>query len=137
VKRGGLVFRRLDLFKAAPSSAAGSGGGHAGFNTTVISYPQIDKPSHEQDAWNKLVLKHSRAGEAVAGASSDPDDDHDLTVAYVLGSVSPTMISLGLLTYDDEHGAHGSAADEQITWFIRKGRALKAEDVFEETQTWK
>jgi uncharacterized protein YecT (DUF1311 family) len=138
VKRGGLVIRRVDLFKAAPTSAAGSGGRHAGFNTTVISYPQIDSPSNEgEDAWNKLVLERSRAGEAVAGAFSDPDDDHDLTVDYVLGSASPAMVSIRILNYDDEHGAHGSAADEQITWFIRKGRALKAGDVFEGTQTWK
>jgi len=137
VKRSGLVLRRVDLLKATPSSAAGGGGRYAGFNTMVISYPQIDKPSDKhEDAWNTLVLKHSRAGEAVAGVSFDPNDDHDLTVSYVLGSVSPTMISLRLLIYDDEHGAHGSAADEQITWFIREGRALKAEDVFEGTQTW-
>jgi uncharacterized protein len=137
VKRSGLVLRRVDLLKATPSSAAGGGGRYAGFNTMVISYPQIDKPSDKhEDAWNTLVLKHSRAGEAVAGVSFDPNDDHDLTVSYVLGSVSPTMISLRLLIYDDEHGPHGSAADEQITWFIREGRALKAEDVFEGTQTW-
>ncbi len=137
VKRGGLVIRRVDLFKAAPSSGAGSGGRYAGFDTTVVSYPQIDRPSDErEEGWNKLILEHSRAGEAAAGAPADPDEDHDLTVDYVLGSVSPALISLRVLIYDDWHGAHGSGADEQITWFIREGRALNAEDVFHGKQGW-
>jgi hypothetical protein len=124
------------MFKAAPSAGSGSGGAHAGFNTTVISYPQIDKPSDvHEDTWNKLVLEHSRAGETAAGAS-DRDDDHDLIVSYVLGTISPTIISLSLLIYEDGHGAHGSAADEQVNWFIREGRSVKAEDVFEEGQPW-
>jgi uncharacterized protein len=137
VKSGGLVIRRVDLFKAGPSADAGSGGRYAGFNTTVIAYPQIDKPRDDrEEAWNKLILDHSRAGEAVAGAATDPAEDHDLTVDYVLGTVSSTLISLQLFIYDDWHGAHGSGADERITWFIRDGRALAAADVFHGKQGW-
>jgi uncharacterized protein len=137
VKRRELVIRRVDLFKAGPSADAGSGGRYAGFNTTAISYPQIDKPRDErEEAWNKLILDHSRAGEVVAGAATDPAEDHDLTVDYVLGTVSSMLISLQLLIYDDWHGAHGSGADERITWFIRDRRALAAADVFHGKQGW-
>jgi uncharacterized protein YecT (DUF1311 family) len=137
VKRAGLVVRRVDLFKATPSSGSGSGGRYPGFNTTVASYPQIDRPRNEgEEAWNKLIFEHSRAGEAVAGTAADPEEDHDLTVDYALGTASPTLISLRLLIYDDWHGAHGTAADEQITSFIRDGRALAAEDVFHGKQGW-
>ena len=137
VKRGGLVIRRADVFKAAASHGPGSGGRYPRFNTMVVSYPQIDQPRHDrEEAWNKLVAEKSRAGETVGSSSADPADDHDLTVDYVLGSVSPTMISLQLLIYDDWHGAHGSAADEEITWFIREGRALSAEDVFHGKPGW-
>jgi uncharacterized protein len=137
VKRGGLVIRRVDHFKTAPSSAPGSGGRYPGFNTTVVSYPQIDKPrDHREETWNILVLQHGRAGETVDDAAADPGDDHDLTVDYVLGTVSPTLISLQLFIYDDWHGAHGSASDEQITWFIREGRALAAEDAFHGKPGW-
>lgn len=44
VKRGGLVIRRVDVFKAAPSHGPGSGGRYPRFNTMVVSYPQIDQP---------------------------------------------------------------------------------------------
>jgi uncharacterized protein len=141
VKQGGLVIRRVDLFKAAPSAGPESGGGHPGFNTTVVSFPQIDRPRDErEEAWNKLIAEHEHRGATLASASAiasaEPDDDYDLTIDYVLGTVSPTMISLQLLIYDDAHGAHGSASDEQITWFIREGRALRAEDVFNVKQRW-
>src|SRR5205823_4642540 len=75
VKRGGLVIRRADLFKATPSSGPGIGGRYPHFNTTVISYPQIDGPRDErEEAWNKLVVEESRSSEALESASTDPED---------------------------------------------------------------
>jgi hypothetical protein len=66
----------------------------------------------------------------------EPSPRLTLNAAIKNGTLRLDYFALRLLIYDDEHGAHGSAADEQITWFIREGRALTAEHVFEGTQTW-
>lgn len=85
VKCGGLVMRRVDSFSVAPSAGPGSGGSHPGFNTTTISFPQIDKPQNErEEAWNKLVAEHEHDGKTLASASArasnSADDDADLAV---------------------------------------------------------
>lgn len=70
VKTGGLVVRRVDRFSVAPSAGPGSGGAHPGFNTTVISLPQIDKPRGEHDAaWNKLIAEHRHGDMPLASAA--------------------------------------------------------------------
>jgi uncharacterized protein len=134
MKTGGMVIRRVDRFSVAYSAGRGSGGSHPGFNTTVISFPQIDKPSNSGErAWNKLIAEHKHAGLSLEDVSANDyagsEDDSDLFVDYVLGGVSPSMISLWLLVYDDAHGAHGAAEDEGITWLFGERRALRAEDV--------
>jgi uncharacterized protein len=141
VEKGGLVIRRVDIFRATPAVGAGSGGGHPGFNTTVIAFPQIDSPRDKREkGWNKVIAEHSHGGQTLAGAfvsaSTDPDDDHDLWVDYTLGSVSSEMISLRLLIQDDWHGAHGSASDEHITSLIRERRMLRAGDIFDTHHAW-
>jgi uncharacterized protein len=141
VKAGGMVIRRVDRFSVTYSTGRGSGGSHPGFNTTVISFPQIDKPNNARErAWNKLIAKHKHAGLLLAAVSannsSDSEDDSDLLVDYVLGSVSPSMISLWLQVYYDAHGAHGTAQDEGITWLLGERRALRAQDVFDASRPW-
>jgi uncharacterized protein len=72
IKRGGIVIRRVDLFTVAPSSGSNPA---FKFNTTFVSFPQIDQPRDErEEAWNKLVAEHSRSNEVKA---SDRPDTHD------------------------------------------------------------
>lgn len=134
VKSGGMVIRRVDLFKVTHASMNNP---NVKFNMTVVSFPQIDKPRDEWErAWNKLIAEHSRSDEAKTAGSPDNTEDHDLYVDYALGLVSPTMISLSLLFNDDWHGAHGIGAEESLSWLIHEGRPLRADDLFDMHRAW-
>src|SRR5579863_5563939 len=137
-RRGGLVIRRVDLFEAVPAAAdQGSGGAHPGFSLTVIAYPQIDRPrGAEETRWNQLMSRWVEDATNNDGGSSN-DSGHDVIVDYSLGAVTPELISVMRDTYDDWHGAHGSAADRGITWLIRQGRALQPEDLFDPHRRWR
>jgi len=131
-RRNDLVIRRVDIFKAVPSSDAGSGGAHAGFSSTMIAFPQIDRPGDPHEIrWNERVAKWA---EGETGGSNDTG--HDVVIDYTLGLVTPELISLMRYTYDDWHGAHGSADDKGITWLIREERELRPEDVFDPHSDW-
>lgn len=141
VKSGNMVIRRVDRFSVASSVGPGSGGLNAGFNTTTVSFPQIDEPRNEHErTWNRLIAQHEIAGQPIATvsakASASAEDDWDVSVNYVLGSVSSNAISLRFVIYDDAHGAHGWGSDEGITWLLHEDRGLRAQDVFEADQSW-
>jgi hypothetical protein len=140
-KTGNIVIRRVVRYSFAASAGPGSGGAYPGLNTTVIEFPQIDNPVNQPETeWNELIAHYKHRGQALATvsafASTSAEDDGDLLVDYVLGSVSPSMISLRLVIYDDAHGAHGTASEEGITWLLGEGRALRSEDVFDARQSW-
>jgi uncharacterized protein len=141
VRSENMVIRRVDRYSVTPSAGPGSGGLNPAFNTTTVSFPQIDEPRNEHERiWNRLIAQHKVAGQPLttvsAKDSANAEDDEDLSVDYILGSVSPRMISLWFLIYEDAHGAGGTASDKGITWLLEAGRALRAEDVFDSNQPW-
>ena len=136
VKGGDLVLRRVDIFKAARSPEPHATGRHPDFTTAAIAYPQIDNPREANEKrWNKLIA--DRAGASRYLADNDAGNEN-YWVHYVLGSVSPAMISVMLYLYDYPHGTpHGMGAEEGISWLLRDGRALGSDDVFAAGQPWK
>ncbi len=136
VKGGDIVIRRVDLFKAAASPEPHETGAHPNFTTTQISYPQIDNPRDAgEELWNNLIAENAGTTEYLADGDAE---NEDYWVHYVLGSVSPTMISVMLYTYDYPHGTpHGMGSEEGIAWLLREGRALRGDDVFARGQPWK
>jgi uncharacterized protein YecT (DUF1311 family) len=136
VKSGRLVIRRVDLFKAAASPEPHETGAHPNFTTTQISYPQIDNPRDAgEERWNKLIAEHAGTTEYLADADAE---NEDYWVHYVLGSISPTMISVMLYMYDYPHGTpHGMGSEEGIAWLLREGRDLQSDDVFARGEPWK
>jgi uncharacterized protein len=132
---GGIKIRRVDTFEAHRSESKSEySGSDVGFDTTYISYPQIDAPkSHQEELWNKKMadIAKSLAGMDEEGGDVDYDSD------YSILSVSTRLISVDLSGGFYAHGTpHGQYAMSTVNWLLNEGREMQVDDVFDKTKPW-
>jgi uncharacterized protein len=132
---GGIKIRRVDRFEAHRSELKSEYSGvDVGFDTTYISFPQIDAPaSSQQELWNKKMA--DMANSYVGMNSEGGDNDYDSE--YSILSVSPKLISVDVTGGFYAHGTpHGHYISTTVNWLLREGREMQADDVFDKTKPW-
>ncbi len=129
VVAAGRVFTRHESFSARPVADS------SGFVTTVIAYPQVDRPrSASERAWNKRMVR-----EAHRPAAPHPSANGyaDSWVDYQIDNATAELVSMVFTRYWYGHGAaHGISARLPSTWLWREERALRAGDVFDRRKSW-
>lgn len=133
---GDIKIRRVDTIEAhrSESNSEYSGSG-VGFNSTYISYPQIDAPtSSQQVLWNKKMVDIANS---VIGMNQE-GGDNDYYFDYSILSVSPRLISVNVNSGFYAHGTpHGQSSLSTVNWLLNKGRELQANDVFDRSKPWR
>ncbi|MGP8271800.1 MAG: DUF3298 domain-containing protein [Terracidiphilus sp.] len=132
---GGIKIRRVDTFEAhrSESKSEYSGVG-VGFDTTSISYPQIDAPASSLEVlWNK---KMADMANSVVGMNQE-GGDNDYAFDFTILSVSQRLISVDVDGGFYAHGTpHGHYSSTRVNWLLNKGREMQADDVFDKTKPW-
>ncbi|MGA7829641.1 MAG: DUF3298 domain-containing protein [Terracidiphilus sp.] len=130
---GGIRIRRVDTFEAHRSASKSEYSGvDVGFDTTYISYPQIDAPASDLEVlWNKKMADMANSViEMDAG-------DVDFSFGFSILSVSPRLISVDAGGGFYAHGAaHGHYSSTRVNWLLNKGRVMQADDIFDKTKPW-
>jgi hypothetical protein len=144
-RTGGLVIypRGHYVFVAGKAVPAEQRPGNdSGFGYGDFSWPQIDNPTTTQQAWNVAVY-----AETVKGTGSmreTPQTSLDaavysvgyVTTFYTVSAADSRFIDvqLGYSTYGG--GAHANASSTSFAWWLDKGRALQADDIFAPNSGW-
>lgn len=132
---GGVKIRRVDRFEAHRSESKSEYSGvDVGFDTTYISYPQIDAPtSSQQELWNK---KMAEMANWVVGMNQE-GGDNDYYSGYSILSVSPRLLSVDVDGGFYAHGTpHGQPILTTVNWLLNEGREMQGDDVFDKTKPW-
>jgi uncharacterized protein len=133
---GGIKIRRVDRFEAHRSESRSEYSGvDVGFDTTYISYPQIDAPASDLEVlWNKKMA--DMANSVVNMNQEDGDDDYAFTFSIL--SVSPRLISVDVTGGFYAHGTpHGNYSSTRVNWLLNEGREMQVDDVFDKAKPWR
>jgi uncharacterized protein len=131
---GGIKIRRVDTFEAHRSESKSEYSGvDVGFDTTYISYPQIDAPASSLEVlWNK---KMADMANSIVGMNEEGDNDYSFGFSVL--SVSPTLISVDAEGGFYAHGTpHGQYNMSTVNWLLKEGREMNTDDVFEKSKPW-
>lgn len=115
------------------------------FGILTFEWPQIDRPTPQQETWNtavrdaavRLALGHKAATEpfpAVLDAAAAPDVE--LSSYYLLNAANEHLVEVGLIQYTYSGGAHGMTNSASFIWLFGPNRQLQASDIFREGSNW-
>ena len=137
LQTGNLAFTRA-AFVVLPNTpeAEKSAPGNPGFGIGRFAWPQIDRPTPQQQAFNAAAQKAAvsitpdpkQAG-TTPRAASDGDSQVDVTYAILGQNARLLIVSYELfsMTYG---AAHPSTFDFNLTFRLDTGAALKPQDIF-------
>lgn len=99
------------------------------FWTGRFGWPEIDRPTTRQAAWNHAVRARIDAWQGVEEAEVD--------VTWTLRAANDAFISLDLEYSRYDYGAaHPNEETRSFNWWLRIARPLKADDVFVAGSGW-
>ena len=146
VRTGGLhIFPRLHVLMALDTTPPSPGSADAGFGKGRFSWPEIDRPTPEQAAWNEAaraeVVWYSTGAPRREQKVFHFDDrsvaDEDAGTSWSLTAANPRFVSVAFRNRTYEHGAaHGDAGSVLFAWWLDRGRKLRVEDVFRPGSGW-
>lgn len=132
---GITFFSRQKHLVGPPSQNPEPGAGIGQFE-----WPEIDSPTAAQAAWNRAIRAR-----VVEMANEDDDrpsrnfnpnlTDFSIFSAYFLTAVNQRFVGV-LLTEEADGGAHPSEQSFSFQWWLDRGRALRADDVFRPGSGW-
>ena len=145
-RAGGMIFfPRLKVMVAADEEPAIPNTSDPGFGVGAFSWPEIDRPTPRQAAWNAAMRKQAAAAAANPdSAQARPADFEpgsvagaDVSVTYRLQAVNDRLISVTLENETYNYGAaHPNEFAIAFHWWLEAGRALTADDVFAPGGGW-
>lgn len=116
-----------------------------GFGLGSFVWPEIDKPTPQQAAWNtairQQVVRMSVEGELGENPPQDfsPQSiaNSDVNVDYILHAVNGRFIAIELENSTYGYGAaHPNEYGISFLWLLEKQRRLQATDVFQSGSDW-
>jgi uncharacterized protein len=134
-RTGGFTIRGVDVYRLTEvTDPQDTNGGHSGFQTTDLAYPQIDAPKTEAErAFNGLMQKDAKTQES----RGDGDTSTDRYLDFSDVAATPRMISVTVTDSFYEHGMpHPQSSSHVVHWLLPEGRPLKASDVFKAGTPW-
>jgi uncharacterized protein YecT (DUF1311 family) len=142
VMAGGRIFRKVQHFAAVRigPDVLNDPEIRPGVVTAVVAYPQIDVPANTREAqWNRLI--YSDAKRRLHWDSPDLDGnvvettDFELHYERVYSNTEFISVPFWQSTYG--HGAaHPFGETWTLTFLLRQGRFLTAEDLFDTHKGW-
>jgi uncharacterized protein len=146
-RSGGMTFfPRLKVMVVPDQGPPLPNTSDPGFGVGTFSWPEIDRPTPRQAAWNAAVRQEAVAVAAAGRESgSTPPADFepatvisaDTLVVYSLKAANERLISVTLENASYGYGAaHPNEFVIAFHWWLQPGRALKADDVFAPGSGW-
>ncbi|MDE1162096.1 MAG: lysozyme inhibitor LprI family protein [Acidobacteriaceae bacterium] len=113
-----------------------------GVGTGIFRWPQIDRATSQQTAFNHSVLayllessKNDPKQAATFLASTDPHSSVD--VSWTLRAVNDKLLSIDFEQFSMTYGAaHPNTFDSTFHWNVAAGRPLQVTDVFNNASGW-
>jgi uncharacterized protein len=141
---GMVLFDRYTVLTMPNTEPPPSDGYFPGVGMGEFAWPEIDKPTVQQAAWNSAVRAQAVRLSFDSEQQAQPRDfatssvaDAEVTVTGDLRAVSKTLIVLQFHTFVYNYGAaHPSSGNLSFLWWLDKGRVLAASDVFRESSGW-
>lgn len=127
---GTTFFPRLKVLTAPNKEERLPGAFYPAFGVGWFSWPEIDRPTPQQKAWNGAVR---------AQVDLDTADvaDSDVTIDYRIRAANDRFLSVDLVNGMYNYGAlHPNEVTGSFQWWLELGRALKAADVFAPGSGW-
>lgn len=141
---GGMVFfPRLKVLMIPDEPVAESG--DPGFGVGRFTWPEIDRPTPQQAAWNAAVrakvvqmsMETEEAGQAPKDFVPKSVAGSNVSVNYVLESANEKLIAVNLGNSTYNYGAaHPNEYTASFLWWLELQRPLKAFDVFRPGSGW-
>jgi len=136
---GMTFFPRLQVVTTPDKEKPPPGAYDPGFGVGRFNWPEIDRPTPRQAAWNAAVkrqavrLSYSPGADFQASSASDRDVDS----FYRLRAANEKLIAIELENAEYDYGAaHPNEDLVAFDWWLDRGRALQAEDVFTPGGGW-
>jgi uncharacterized protein YecT (DUF1311 family) len=123
------------------------------FGVGSFRWPEIDRPTAQQAAWNSAVRQAAikQVASVASGASLDADgnepqtdfpsnvSDENVSLDYAFHAANQFLITVDLSS--SLHSYDGGSEDPHLfgttfTWLVRLGKELSAEDVFASDSGW-
>ena len=126
----GVLVRRIVLYGIESDPDEEEFGYGIGFDTSVLAYPQIDRPREEaESAWNKYIAQKVEEWRKDRNgfARELSYDDLAITDETILITLQYSVASGGI---------HPDSELYPVTWLKRRSRPLVAEDVLDKTKLW-
>ena len=141
---GLVIYPRTHFVFVAgqPTPKEQPAGNDPGYGDGAFEWPQIDNPTPAQQAWNAAILEATISGSGFGQKrpktlGDTVDSGGYVDESYTISAANKSFIDVQLESSSYGWGAaHPLTGNVSFSWWLSKGRALVADDVFATNSGW-